>query len=118
MVLHGNSLCGGGIDMEVIIKNTTLQPQIPGFGQITSTLLLMINVKGTVNPEESRQFILSMKLTINSITYYFSNIFSMESIDSEGNIIVGEITVIGYVDPVHPDMIVEARIIYLDSPAS
>lgn len=98
-----------------IDKNVRLQPQITGMGQIISTFPLQINLKQAINQTEVRQFIIYLELTCNNITYYFSNIFSAQNIDSNGNLVLGEITVIGPVDPDNPDVVVQASITYLDA---
>ncbi|MGL4346263.1 MAG: hypothetical protein ACRCTE_13775 [Cellulosilyticaceae bacterium] len=84
--------------MDIIIDNITVREQIKGFGQKTSNLDLVVNIKGLIGEQETRAFILSLQMTANGYTYQYSNLYTTTDIDNEGNIIIGQVTLIGEVD--------------------
>ncbi|MGL4800230.1 MAG: hypothetical protein ACRCWY_12665 [Cellulosilyticaceae bacterium] len=100
--------------MQIIIdKNVITQSQIKGFGDILSTFNLVVHVTDILNPQDTRDFILSLQITALGNAYTYNNIYSPEDIQPDGNLIIGEISVIGPVTL--DDLVINAKFIYLDT---
>lgn len=99
--------------MEVIIdKNISTYKQIKGFGEVISTFNLIINVTDMLDIKDNRRFILSIQINANGNVYHYNNIYMVEEIQPDGDIVVGEITIIGEADLSTIDL--TARVIYLE----
>lgn len=102
--------------MYIQINNVITHPQVQGFGQSTSTLFLSVDIGEMIIEGETRKFLLSLIIIVTGYTYYFSNVYSPT--DVVGGILnIGEVTVIGEVDPNNPDWVVRAQITYLNATA-
>lgn len=95
-----------------IDKNISTYPQIKGFGEEISTFNLMINVGDQLDLTDKRRFILALEIIANGYTYNYNNIYTAASVDAQGEIIIGEVTVIGTMDTSHFN--IQAKVIYID----
>lgn len=101
--------------MEVIIAtDVTTYNQIEGFGEIISSFNLVVNIAQLADFTNRDKFILAIQVVANGNTYNYSNIYTEESIQPNGDIVIGEITIIGPLD--FEAMIIRAKIVYLESP--
>lgn len=101
--------------MKVILENNiNYNIQIDGMGDVTTTFSLAVNLSSILDTSITRQFILALTIVANGRIYYYTNIYSTSDIESNGNLIVGDMTVIGDVD--QSNINISANITYLNAP--
>lgn len=99
--------------MKAYIQEVTVYKQTKGMDQSVVDFMAIINVKELIAEENLKSFILKLEIVANGYTYHYTNIFKMEDIDDKGDLIIGQLHMIGPFKT--EDLQITAEIIYLEA---
>ncbi len=95
------------------ITDTATEAQIKGMGNTAVKLNLLVNVSELKQMPPEQRFMLSLTIVYKGYTYYYTNIYTSTDIQENGDLIIGEVTIIGPLDRGKAD--IKAKVIYIDN---
>lgn len=95
------------------VKDVTLYKQNKGIDQNVEAFMTILNVREVIPQDNLRPFIIKITVINRGYTYHYTHIFNANEVDDEGDVIVGNVYVIGPIELSKVEM--HAEIAFLEA---
>ncbi|WP_054742758.1 hypothetical protein [Cellulosilyticum ruminicola] len=95
------------------VRDVTLYKQNKGIDQDVEALMVILNVREVISEGNLRPFIVKITAIHKGYTYHYTHIFNANEVDDEGEVIVGNVYMIGPIELSKVEM--NAEIAFLEA---